>query len=111
MTPPMMNRKRIAVQSFTMQLPGRPGRLQPRFNARTLVLIHTSSRYTDAQAHINDAKTTFAGPILAPDDLDMIEVPFQGLISPFLAHDWLYNKYILPAGLPLMIIQRSTNIA
>jgi ribonuclease Z len=46
-------------------------------NARTLVLIHTSSRYTDAQAHISDARKTFAGPILAPNDLDMIEVAYR----------------------------------
>jgi ribonuclease Z len=46
-------------------------------HARTLVLVHTSSRYIDAQAHINDAKSAFAGPIVAPDDLDMIEVPFR----------------------------------
>jgi ribonuclease Z len=46
-------------------------------NARTLVLIHTSSRYTDAQAHINDARAAFSGPIVAPNDLDMIEVPFR----------------------------------
>ena len=46
-------------------------------NARTLVLIHTSSRYTDAQAHISDAKRTFSGPVIAPDDLDMIEVAFR----------------------------------
>jgi ribonuclease Z len=45
--------------------------------ARTLVLVHTSSRYVDATAHINDAKSAFAGPIVAPDDLDMIEVPFR----------------------------------
>ena len=46
-------------------------------HARTLVLVHTSSRYPDAQVHINDAKSAFAGPIVAPDDLDMIEVPFR----------------------------------
>ncbi len=53
------------------------GEAATALNAGTLVLIHTSSRYTDAQAHISDAKTTFGGPILAPKDLDMIEVPFQ----------------------------------
>jgi ribonuclease Z len=45
--------------------------------AGTLVLTHTSSRYMDAQAHLSDAKTTFTGPILAPDDRDMVEVPFR----------------------------------
>lgn len=53
------------------------GEAASALNARTLVLIHTSSRYTDGQAHINDAKATFAGLIVAPDDLDMIEVPFR----------------------------------
>ncbi len=53
------------------------GEAATALNARTLVLIHTSSRYMDAQAHIGDAKTTFAGPIVAPDDRDMIEVPFR----------------------------------
>ncbi|OPX65225.1 MAG: Ribonuclease Z [Methanoregula sp. PtaU1.Bin006] len=46
-------------------------------NARTLVLIHTSSRYPDAQAHISDAKSAFAGPVLAPDDRDMVEIPYR----------------------------------
>jgi ribonuclease Z len=53
------------------------GEAASALNARTLVLIHTSSRYMDAQAHISDAKSSFAGPVVAPDDLDMIEVPFR----------------------------------
>jgi ribonuclease Z len=53
------------------------GEAATALHARTLVLTHTSSRYMDAQAHINDAKTAFTGPIVAPDDRDMIEVPFR----------------------------------
>ena len=53
------------------------GEAASALNARTLVLIHTSSRYTDGQAHVNDAKSVFAGTIVAPNDLDMIEVPFR----------------------------------
>ena len=45
-------------------------------NAKTLVLIHTSSRYTDVKAHASDARKKFSGTILIPDDLDMVEVPF-----------------------------------
>jgi ribonuclease Z len=46
-------------------------------NARNLVLVHTSSRYPDAQAHISDAKKKFSGPVIAPNDLDMVEVGFR----------------------------------
>jgi ribonuclease Z len=46
-------------------------------NARTLVLVHTSSRYPDAHDHVSDAKKKFSGAIIAPNDLDMIEVPFR----------------------------------
>jgi ribonuclease Z len=42
-----------------------------------LALIHISSRYTDADTHILDAKKNFSGPVIAPKDLDMIEVPFR----------------------------------
>jgi ribonuclease Z len=53
------------------------GEAASALNARTLVLIHTSSRYIGAEAHISDAKSAFTGPVLAPVDLDMIEVPFR----------------------------------
>ena len=46
-------------------------------SARTLVLVHTSSRYIDSQAHISDAKIRFSGTVVSPNDLDMIEVPFR----------------------------------
>ncbi len=46
-------------------------------NARTLVLVHTSSRYTDALAHMSDAKKKFSGSIIAPNDLEMVEVTFR----------------------------------
>ncbi len=46
-------------------------------NARTLVLVHTSSRYTDVQAHVSDAQKKYSGRILIPNDLDMIEVAFR----------------------------------
>ncbi len=46
-------------------------------NARTLALVHTSSRYPDAQAHISDAKKKFSGSVIAPSDLDMVEIAFR----------------------------------
>lgn len=53
------------------------GEAATALNARMLVLVHTSSRYPDAQKHISEAKSVFCGPVLAPDDRDMIEVPFR----------------------------------
>jgi ribonuclease Z len=46
-------------------------------NARILALVHTSSRYTDAKDHLNDAMKKFTGSIIAPDDLDMIGIGFR----------------------------------
>jgi ribonuclease Z len=53
------------------------GEAASALNARMLVLIHTSSRYTDAQVHISEARSAFAGPVIAPADLDMMEIPFR----------------------------------
>jgi len=56
---------------------GQAGEAAAALNARTLVLVHTSSRYTDAQAHVSDARKKFSGQILVPNDLEMIEVAFR----------------------------------
>ena len=53
------------------------GEAATALNARTLALIHISSRYTDHQAHIIDAKKKFSGSIITPSDLDMVEVMFR----------------------------------
>ena len=46
-------------------------------NARTLALVHTSSRYPDAQVHISEAKKKFSGNVIAPNDLDVFEIVFR----------------------------------
>jgi ribonuclease Z len=53
------------------------GEAAAALNARTLVLVHTSSRYTDTKAHAADAQIKFSGTILIPNDLTMIEVAFR----------------------------------
>lgn len=53
------------------------GEAATALNAGTLVLVHTSSRYTDVQAHISDAQKKFSGRILVPHDLEMVEVAFR----------------------------------
>lgn len=45
--------------------------------AGMLALVHLSSRYTGAPNHITDAKQTFGGIVIAPDDLEMVEVPYR----------------------------------
>jgi ribonuclease Z len=46
-------------------------------NARTLALVHTSSRYPDANVHISEAKKKFSGNVIAPNDLDLFEITFR----------------------------------
>jgi len=46
-------------------------------NARTLALVHTSSRYPDANVHISEAKKKFSGNVIAPNDLDVFEITFR----------------------------------
>ncbi len=56
---------------------GQAGAAASALSARALALVHISSRYTDAGAHISDAQKRYGGTILAPNDLDMIEVTFR----------------------------------
>lgn len=44
---------------------------------KKLAIVHVSSRYTDVSAHMKDARSTFSGEVIAPNDLDMIEVTYQ----------------------------------
>jgi len=56
---------------------GQAGEAAAAASAGTLALVHISSRYTDAEKHVADAKQKFSGTIVAPDDLTLIDVPFR----------------------------------
>jgi ribonuclease Z len=56
---------------------GEAGAVAREIDARTLALVHISSRYTSTGSHIHDAKQHFDGEVIAPDDGAMIEVPFR----------------------------------
>lgn len=56
---------------------GEAGEIAAKINARKLALVHASSRYTNMTTHIRDAGQNYKGEIIAPDDLDMIEIPFR----------------------------------
>ncbi len=56
---------------------GQAGEAATAAGIRTLALIHISSRYTTPENHIGDAKKNFSGLVIAPADLEMIEVPFR----------------------------------
>lgn len=56
---------------------GQAGEAAAAARAGTLVLIHISSRYTGAESHIADASKAFGGPVIVPDDLTLIDVPFR----------------------------------
>ena len=46
-------------------------------NALVLALTHISSRYTDTATHAAEAKAAFAGIVIIPDDLFMLEVTYR----------------------------------
>jgi ribonuclease Z len=56
---------------------GDAGMVAAQIDAARLALVHTSSRYTNTATHIDDAKKHYAGTVLAPEDLDIIEIPFR----------------------------------
>jgi ribonuclease Z len=45
--------------------------------ARTLALVHISSRYTTVAGHVRDAGKAFAGTVIVPSDLDLLEIPYR----------------------------------
>ncbi len=45
--------------------------------AEVLALVHISSRYTSTATHIRNAAKRFCGRVIAPDDLEMVEIPFR----------------------------------
>jgi len=56
---------------------GEAGMVAEAVGARMLALVHMSSRYTSTASHIRDAEKRFGGRVIAPSDLEMIEIPFR----------------------------------
>ncbi|MDD1719139.1 MAG: ribonuclease Z [Methanoregulaceae archaeon] len=57
---------------------GEAGSVAQSGNVRILALVHISSRYTGTATHIKDAMKRFNGTVIAPSDLEMLEIPFRG---------------------------------
>ncbi|NYT05221.1 MAG: ribonuclease Z [Methanomicrobiales archaeon] len=53
------------------------GEVARQIHARTLALVHISSRYTSTANHIREARQHFQGDVIAPDDCVMLEIPFR----------------------------------
>jgi ribonuclease Z len=56
---------------------GEAGEAARALHARTLALVHISSRYTSTTGHIRDAERVFSGTVIAPSDLELLELPFR----------------------------------
>jgi ribonuclease Z len=56
---------------------GEAGEAARVLHARTLALVHISSRYTATTGHIRDAARVFSGTVIAPSDLEFLELPFR----------------------------------
>jgi ribonuclease Z len=57
---------------------GEAGMVATQIDAARLALVHISSRYTNTTTHIEDAKKNYGGKVFAPDDLEIIEIPYRG---------------------------------
>lgn len=53
------------------------GMVAQTLKAHRLALFHFSSRYTSTDTHVSDAGSHFTGEIVAPNDLDVIDIPFR----------------------------------
>lgn len=53
---------------------GKAGRV---LYAKRLALVHISSRYTHTIDHVREAKNEFDGEIIAPYDLDYLDIPYS----------------------------------
>lgn len=56
---------------------GEAGEAAAFLDARTLALVHISSRYTTVAGHLRDAQARFSGKVFVPSDLEMIEIPYR----------------------------------
>jgi ribonuclease Z len=56
---------------------GEAGDAARALQAGTLALVHISSRYTSPAGHIRDAARAFSGTVIAPSDLEFLELPFR----------------------------------
>jgi ribonuclease Z len=56
---------------------GEAGEAARALHARTLALVHISSRYTSTTGHIRDAERVFSGTVIVPSDLELLELPFR----------------------------------
>ncbi|MDI9633690.1 MAG: ribonuclease Z [Methanolinea sp.] len=56
---------------------GEAGEAAAFLRARTLALVHISSRYTTVAGHLRDAQARFAGRVIIPSDLEMIEIHYR----------------------------------
>ncbi len=56
---------------------GEAGEAAAFLDARTLALVHISSRYTTVAGHLRDAQARFSGRVFVPSDLEMIEIPYR----------------------------------
>jgi ribonuclease Z len=56
---------------------GEAGEAARVLQARILALVHISSRYTSTAGHMRDAARVFSGTVIAPSDLEFLELPFR----------------------------------
>jgi ribonuclease Z len=68
-------------REFMHSTAGEAGKIATALKAERLALFHISTRYTSADQHLLDARKSYSGELLAPDDLVMMDIPFSDRLS------------------------------
>jgi ribonuclease Z len=56
---------------------GEAGEAAAALGVKALALVHISPRYTSTAGHVEDARRHFAGEVIAPPDLTMLEITYR----------------------------------
>ncbi|MDD1673771.1 MAG: ribonuclease Z [Methanomicrobiales archaeon] len=71
------DQERERAQEVYHSTAGESGEAAQYLRARSLALVHLSSRYTTSSTHIRDAKMYYSGSVTVPSDLVMQDIPFR----------------------------------
>ncbi len=72
-----IDKDKVRAEEFFHSTASEAGKVGRFLKAKRLALVHISSRYTQTADHVREAESEYEGEILAPYDLDYLEIPYS----------------------------------